>query len=367
MDGIAHKLQARLNAPVTANQVAFFPHFRIVFRFPVHRGPDRHHQLNAQRFQFLHHGIGVRPIGGVKFPFALFGPVKEIHHNHIDGQTPALVFPCNGEQLLLGLIAQLALPEAQAVLRHHWNRAGDRPIGFQNLRRCIASHNPIVQRLGGIGLQTHDVFAEHRPAHAGIVPQQTVAQRRHHKGYRRLGIAVGQLQVRAFEIEIGLLILSHTVELFLRVQRFQPHGQMVVASQNGPEFPCLHLDGAAFGVQNVPPVAAVLLQQQFAVLVVSCQLAVSGQMDRQFSVGDGPAVPLFLSCGSGLHRLGQGPALFREMGLFDGLHPKGIVPPGSNGQRFLIIRIGQYRFVPSNHMFTPLLLHWSYHRYYTSA
>ena len=59
--------------------------------------------LNAHVVQFLYHGVGVGSIGGVELPFALFGPVEGTHHDDIDGQTTAFVFPGHLQQLLTPL------------------------------------------------------------------------------------------------------------------------------------------------------------------------------------------------------------------------------------------------------------------------
>ena len=195
--------------------------------------------MYAHAFQFLYHGLWIGPVGRVKFPISLMGPVEEIDDDNVNGKALPLVFPGHVQKLLLGLIAQLALPEAQPIFGHHGHGAGNGPVGLYQFGRGIAGYNPVIQRLGGESLKAGDVFSENRPADGGVVPQQPVSQGGNHKGNRGLGITVGKLQIRALQIQIGLLILAHAVDAFVGIEGLEPGCQMVISAWNGAEFPRL--------------------------------------------------------------------------------------------------------------------------------
>ena len=260
--------------------------------------------------------------------------MEEIDDDQVQRQAPALVFPRHGEKLLLGLVTELALPEAQAVFGHHGYGAGDRGVGGFDLPGCVPGHKPVIQPLGGIGLEAHHVFAQHGPAHGGVVPQEAVPQRGEEEGNRNLGVALGQLQIRTLQIQIGLLVLAHAVELLFRVEGLKAGGEAVVAAGNGFEFPGLHLDGAAIGIEGVPAVAVVFLQKYFAGLVVSGQLAAPAEVDGQLAVGEAAAMFGLADFGPGAVGLRQGPVLGGHLGLLPGPDADGVVAPGLDAKAF---------------------------------
>ncbi len=63
------------------DEVTFLQHFMEVLTFVIHKGPNRHHQFDAQVLQFAHHGIRVGKLPFIKAPVALVGPVKEVRHD----------------------------------------------------------------------------------------------------------------------------------------------------------------------------------------------------------------------------------------------------------------------------------------------
>lgn len=273
--------------------------------------------------------------------------MKEVDDDDVDGQPPALVLPRHGKKLLLGLVAELALPKAQAVLGHHGRRAGDRGIGCFDLLGAVSGHQPVVQDFGGVGLEAHDVLAQHRPAHGGVVPEEAVAERREKERHRSLGIPVGQLQVRALEVQIGLLVLSHAVELFPGVQGLKPGGQVVVAAGDGLEFPALHLDGAALGIENVPAIAVILLQELFPILIVGRQLAAAGEVDGELAVDETVAGFGFLDFGLRTVRLGERPIFLGHLSLLPSADADSVFAPGLDAQGFGIAAVNQSVFFDS--------------------
>ena len=197
VDGAALELHGHPHAPVGADEQPLLQHLPVAGVALIHRGPNGHHQLYAHLFQLGDHGVGVRPIGGVELPVPLQGPVEEVHHNHRDGQSPLFVLPGDGEQLLLGLVAQLALPKAHGEVGHHRHGARHGGVLLLHLGGGVPGGDPVVQNVRGHGLEGGDVLAEDGPAHGGVVPQKAVAPGGQEEGYAGLGVALGQLQVGA--------------------------------------------------------------------------------------------------------------------------------------------------------------------------
>ena len=66
-----------------------------------------------------------RPAARIELPVSLQGPMEEVTDDDGDRQAALLVLPRHRKELLLGLVAKLALPEAHGELGHHGNRAAD--------------------------------------------------------------------------------------------------------------------------------------------------------------------------------------------------------------------------------------------------
>ena len=245
LHAVALEIIGLRRAALGAHEQAPFHHFIEVFAAPVHAGPHGHHHFDAHAVQFVHHGLGVGPVFPVEFPVALHRPVEEVDHDNVDGDVPPVVFPGHGQNFFLGAVAQLALPQAHAVLPHHGGAARDGGVLVQKLPGLVLGGDPVVHFLAGPGHPFGQVLAEGHFAHGGIVPQKAVAQAGNHEGHRYLGIALGQLQHAALHIQVGLLILAHA-EDFFPVGAFKAHGQLVVPGGVGQPFPAGHLQAVAF-------------------------------------------------------------------------------------------------------------------------
>ena len=152
----------------------------------------------------------------VELPVALVGPVEEVGHDHRDGQVAPLVLAGYLEQLVLGPVAQLALPEAHGELGHHRHGAGGAGIGLFDLGRGVAGGDPVVEDVGRLRVPLGDILAKGRLADGGVVPEEAVAQAGEHEGHAGLRVAVGQLERAALDVEVRLLVLAHAEQLFGR-------------------------------------------------------------------------------------------------------------------------------------------------------
>ena len=139
--------------------------------------------------------------------------MEKVCYNDINLQSTAMIFPCHLKQLLLRLIAQLALPEAKSVLRHHRHLSGRICIGLLDLCRGISRCDPVVHLLRGFGNPLGHIFAKGHAADRRIVPQKSITVAGKCKRDTCLRIAMCQLQCTALDIQIRLLILAHSVEL----------------------------------------------------------------------------------------------------------------------------------------------------------
>ena len=189
------------------------------------------------------HAFGVRPIDRIEAPIALGRPMEEVDDDHGQRHAPALVLPRHAEQLILGLVPQLALPEAHGELRHHGRPSGHARVALQDLPRAVRGRHPVVKRLARGCAPDRAVLGEGDSADRGIVPQEAVPEARQAEGYARLRVAVRELELRAFQVEVRLLILAHAGYPFLGRKGFEAGRNLVVPAYDGAELACLKLQG----------------------------------------------------------------------------------------------------------------------------
>ena len=202
---------------VCLDQEPLLLHLLIVFAPPVDLRPDGNHRLDPHFLQFLYHCLRIREVFFVKAVVTAARPVIIVDDQHIQRDVSLLVLPGNVQNLLLIVIAQFALPEAKSVLRHHRDSSCRQRVFFLNLLWIVPGCDPVVQLfcafchpLRGIGPEMH--LSDRR-----IVPQESITEAGHIERDTRLGISVCQFQVAAFQVHPLLLILSHAVNLLLRI------------------------------------------------------------------------------------------------------------------------------------------------------
>ena len=240
---VAAKLHRDFDPIFRLNEQPFFLHFLEVFTAQIDLRPDGHHERDAQFFQFLAHGFGIREEFFVKAEVAHTRPVEKVDDNHIQRQSPAFVFPGDLQDLFLIPVAQFALPETKAIFGHHGHGAGGFGIGFFNFCRGVAGRYPVIQLFRALGHPFGTVTAEGGAADRRVVPQETVPAAGKYERHAGLGIAVGQLERAVFNIHHSLLILAHAVQFFIRIAK-EGSGQLIVAAQNGFKPPGVQIESA---------------------------------------------------------------------------------------------------------------------------
>ena len=144
LDGISHIGVINADTLFHPCKESFGFHLLKVFTLVVHHWPDRNHQFDSHFLQFPDHCIRIRPVSGIKSPVSLLWPVEKVYYDHVNRNPSSLILSGYFQQLLLGLIAELALPESHTIFGHHRNLSCSIGIGFLNFCRCIPRSDPIV-------------------------------------------------------------------------------------------------------------------------------------------------------------------------------------------------------------------------------
>ena len=322
--------------PVDADEEIALLHLAVVDGISVDGRPDGDHQLHAHLVKLLRHCLRVGPIALVELPVALLRPVEEVDDDDVHGDVAAVIFARDGKQLFLRLIAQLALPEAEAVFGHHRGLAHDFHVRSQDVGRGVARRDPIVDLLGGAGGEFGVVGAERRPAHRRVVPEEPVAVRREQEGDARLRVFLFELERGALQIKGGLLILPHAEELF--VVGLEAHAEGVVVSAHRAVFPARGAQlrdlvefPPAFGA--VFPGAVILFEEQFPLRVVKGDLAVFRHFGADISVLDDGEMIADLHFCRVLHGGVERPISPRKGAVLRGGDAE-TLPPGADPQKF---------------------------------
>ena len=270
---------------VRLDEAAHLRQLAVVDGVDVHGGPDGDHELCAHVVELLDHGIGVRPAGGIELPVALAGPVEEVDDDHVQRDAAALVLARDGEDLVLGAVAQLALPEAHDVLAHHRRAAGDGGVVLLNLLRGVAGGDPVVHLAGGVGDPLGAVEAERHAAQRRVVPQKAVAAGGEQEGDRGLGVALRQLQRQALAVELLFLVLAKAVEPFAVVGLKEGRDPPVPADDRLKEARLVVERHAVF--RKVAAVAPVFAGELLSLLVVEGEVSVAVHDRADLAVADG--------------------------------------------------------------------------------
>ena len=320
---LVHKAHLAVHALVAAGEEALLVHLPEVLALERDLRPDGDHQLHAHGLELLDHGLGIGPELLVKAEVAHVRPVEEVHDDHVHGDAAAVVLARDVQELLLVPIAQLALPEAQAVLGHLGRVADGVGVLALDVAGGVAGADPVVHLLGALGGPLHEVAAKARPADGGIVPEEAVALVGEHKGHARLGIALGQLKRGVLDVEHVLLVLAHAVELF-PVVGGKAHGELEVPGHDGLEEPGLDVEGAGAGA---------LGEQDLAPGVVVGDLQAVGPVQAAHHRGEVPyadgGLPFADLDGDGaVLGLQQRPGVQLRLAHGPGQHAQRVLPPG---------------------------------------
>ena len=301
--------------------------------------PDGDHELDTEVVELVGHGPGVGPELLVEAEVAHLGPVEEVRDDHVQRQAAALVLAGHLEQLLLVPVAQLALPETEAVLRHHRGVAGRVRVRRRDLGGGVARGHPVVELFRGLGEPLGAVHGEGGAPDRGVVPEESIPRAGHHERDAGLGVAVGELERAALDVEDVLLVLAHPVELFGGVG-LERRGDPEVAAEVRLQVPRLEVQRAT-GVE--------LLEQERAVAVVEAQRAPvhaetdevrversGGQHDGEPTVGQPRDVALDID----RHRAGrlrqQGEVGVQHVGHHGGPHAHTVRAPRLDDHRLAV-------------------------------
>lgn len=85
--------------------------------------------------------------------------MEKVNDDEVNGEISTSIFAGDLEQLVLGLVPKLALPEPETKLGHHGHFAGGIGVGFNDLGGLIACDDPVIEGGGREGLKGHDVAA----------------------------------------------------------------------------------------------------------------------------------------------------------------------------------------------------------------
>ena len=155
----------------------------------------------------------------------------------------------------------------------------------RDLRRGVAGGYEVVQVLCALCIPLSLVHAEGRGSYRRIVPEESVAAAGDVERNTRLGIPVAELQHGALLIQVAVLVLSHSENLFV-VIGFKARGYLVIrAALVGLEFTAGDTQGDAVAVYAVA-VAPVFLGEHFAALIPEAEPALVVELHREFSIGE---------------------------------------------------------------------------------
>ncbi len=337
-----------IRTAIRADDIAPICHFAVVLALFINGRPYGHDRLNAHVLEFLDHRVGVGPIEGLELEIPLARPVEEVHHDGVQREAHRLVLAGDGHQLILGAVAQLALPVAHAVFGHHGGAAGGGGVVVFDLRGGVAAGDEVVQLLGGAGRPFGAVGAEGGGADGRVVPQEAIAPAGHEEGHAGLGVAVAQFKGRALLVQVMILILAHAEDHLVIVGLKEGGEGEIRRAGNGLQLPRRDAQGGGIPVDAVA-VAPVFLGEQFALLIVEGEPAFGIDLHRQIAVHNGvdlaglvimgPLVPLVPGIGGvhllhgddgrdGFHRLGEGPVVGVHLRLCGHADAETIPAPG---------------------------------------
>ena len=210
--------------------------------------------------------------------------MEKVNDNYVQGNAEFFIFSCHTEHLVLRPVAQFALPESKELLVNHGCSSGYLRVIFKDFCRIVINRNPIVELLCGFCLPLGIVFAKYYISNTRMIPQEAIAQTGHCKGDGCLRIALCKLQGTAFQVEIGLLVLSHSVN-FLSVIALEAQLHHIVAADNCLVFPPADSEASAFAACWLV-VIPVILFQDFLSVTIKGHNTGRVHLDAETSVSD---------------------------------------------------------------------------------
>ena len=164
-----------INTCVALHEESLLFHFFVILASPVDLRPDGNHRLDAHLMQLVDHCFRIREVFLVKTVITASWPVIVVDHKNIQRNAAFFVLARHVQNLLLVVVAQLALPQAHTVLREFRRAAGHCGVIFQDLFRCIGCGQPVVHIFGRACSPFGVVLSEGYLSDSRIVPQHTIS------------------------------------------------------------------------------------------------------------------------------------------------------------------------------------------------
>ena len=326
----AEAVHGKVDAVVNTHQQVMLLHVFVVLALFIDRRPDRGHQVHAHGIQLFDHSFRVRPELLVEFPVALMRPVEEVHNDDIHRDAAFMIFTSNLQQLILRLVTELALPEASTIIRHHGNGTGYFRVVFLNLRRSVTRGDPVIDLFRGTDLPLGQVFAEIRRADRRVVPEEAVTLAGKQERNARLGVALRHLKQAAFQVEVGVLVLTHAEQFFVRIG-FKGHGDLKVIARRAFVLTRTAFqvgDGVeVFGViHTMVPATVKLIEQQLVFVVEKAHPSVRAHLQTDLAVFHSRALFGHGDLSLRVSRHGQRPVFVRKGLVLGCTHTQTIAP-----------------------------------------
>ena len=149
------------------------------------------------------------------------------------GNSPLLIFSGHLQQLVLTLVAQLALPEAGRPIGESGRIARQVAVDLHHIRRLLPRKNQIIRLIGAVRAPQRMVSGGLAPSRRRVVPEKPVSQRGINIGQRGFGIVMHQIAGAALSVKGVLRLLTQTVKM-LSLVGVEDHLHLIVIS--------LHMD-----------------------------------------------------------------------------------------------------------------------------
>ena len=207
--------------------------------------------------------------------------MEKVDDDDVQRDAAAVILARDGEHLLLRAVAELALPEPQRVLGEFGRPSDKRGIRFHDLLGRISDRQPAIALFQALRMPLGHVLAEHRSADRGIVPEEPVPARREQERHADLRVALSQLEGATLQVEIGLLILPHAVQL-LPVRALKAQRESIIAPDRRAVFARHHAERGR--VRRVVFVTAVILLENGSAVAVKPDLTEAADLRAQPAV-----------------------------------------------------------------------------------
>lgn len=76
-----------------------------------------------------------------------------------------------------------------------------------------------------------------------------------------------KFDLSSFDIQVGLLVLSHAIDLLLWIKALEPGREMIVTTNDWFELARFNLESATFWICKLSPVPSKLLEQDFSTVI----------------------------------------------------------------------------------------------------